>query len=227
MDNISLIGLASIITAGLTIAIGSVGPALGEGRAVAQALAGQGRHPPVGIGGFGHVLGVIWTEGVDQSHSYAQVLPGPSHLQQEHLSPPLRIGSHPAGGFLQIITHRPPSQDLPATILKLMMAAFSFVLLGKIILNVRVWHYGFALAMPAALMVVTALWRWIPEWLVKYGGKRVVFQSVVLAVWLLAVAAHLKISGELFNHKQQIKILVLTLLIEYVMSNIICITRIL
>jgi F-type H+-transporting ATPase subunit c len=37
MDSVSLIGMASIITAGITIAIGSVGPALGEGRAVAQA----------------------------------------------------------------------------------------------------------------------------------------------------------------------------------------------
>jgi F-type H+-transporting ATPase subunit c len=45
MDSISVIGLASIITAGLTIAIGSVGPALGEGRAVAQALAAIAQQP--------------------------------------------------------------------------------------------------------------------------------------------------------------------------------------
>jgi F-type H+-transporting ATPase subunit c len=45
MDNVSLIGLASIITAGITIAIGSVGPALGEGRAVAQALAAIAQQP--------------------------------------------------------------------------------------------------------------------------------------------------------------------------------------
>jgi F-type H+-transporting ATPase subunit c len=45
MDNIGLIGIASIVTAGLTIAIGSVGPALGEGRAVAQALAAIAQQP--------------------------------------------------------------------------------------------------------------------------------------------------------------------------------------
>ncbi len=45
MDSISVIGLASIVTAGLTIAIGSVGPALGEGRAVAQALAAIAQQP--------------------------------------------------------------------------------------------------------------------------------------------------------------------------------------
>lgn len=39
------IAIASIITAGLTIAIGSLGPALGEGRAVAQALDAIARQP--------------------------------------------------------------------------------------------------------------------------------------------------------------------------------------
>lgn len=39
------IALASVVTAGLTIAIGSVGPALGEGRAVAQALDSIARQP--------------------------------------------------------------------------------------------------------------------------------------------------------------------------------------
>ena len=45
MDSVSLIGMVSVITAGLTIAIGSVGPALGEGRAVAQALAAMAQQP--------------------------------------------------------------------------------------------------------------------------------------------------------------------------------------
>lgn len=45
MDNISLIGMVSIITAGLTISIGSIGPALGEARAVAQALASIAQQP--------------------------------------------------------------------------------------------------------------------------------------------------------------------------------------
>ncbi len=45
MDSITLIGMASIISAGLTIAIGAVGPALGEGRAVAQALTAIAQQP--------------------------------------------------------------------------------------------------------------------------------------------------------------------------------------
>jgi len=45
MDSISLIGMASIITAGLTIAIGSLGPAFGEARAVVQALSAIAQQP--------------------------------------------------------------------------------------------------------------------------------------------------------------------------------------
>ncbi len=45
MDNFGLIGAVSIVTAGLTIAIGSIGPALGEARTAAQALAAIAQQP--------------------------------------------------------------------------------------------------------------------------------------------------------------------------------------
>jgi F-type H+-transporting ATPase subunit c len=45
MNEVSLIGMVSIITAGITIAIGSVGPALAEGRALAQALSAIAQQP--------------------------------------------------------------------------------------------------------------------------------------------------------------------------------------
>ncbi|HDR16637.1 MAG TPA: F0F1 ATP synthase subunit C [Desulfobacteraceae bacterium] len=45
MDSISLIGMASIIAAGLTMGIGAIGPALGQGRAVAQGLSAIAQQP--------------------------------------------------------------------------------------------------------------------------------------------------------------------------------------
>ncbi|ABW32658.1 MULTISPECIES: F0F1 ATP synthase subunit C [Acaryochloris] len=45
MDNIALVGMASIVISGLTIAIGSIGPALGEGRALSQALSALAQQP--------------------------------------------------------------------------------------------------------------------------------------------------------------------------------------
>ena len=39
------IAVASIVTAGITVALGSIGPALGEGRALSQALDAIARQP--------------------------------------------------------------------------------------------------------------------------------------------------------------------------------------
>lgn len=45
MDSVSIIGMVSIIVSGVTIAIGSLGPALGEGRALSQALSAIAQQP--------------------------------------------------------------------------------------------------------------------------------------------------------------------------------------
>ena len=45
MNEISLIAMTSIIMAGFTIAIGGIGPALGEARALAQALSAIAQQP--------------------------------------------------------------------------------------------------------------------------------------------------------------------------------------
>ena len=45
MDNMTLIAIASIITAGLTTGFGCMGPALSEGRAVSTALTALAQQP--------------------------------------------------------------------------------------------------------------------------------------------------------------------------------------
>lgn len=45
MDSMTLISIISIVTAGLTIAIGSIGPSLGEARAVASAMTALAQQP--------------------------------------------------------------------------------------------------------------------------------------------------------------------------------------
>ncbi|MEB3338856.1 MAG: F0F1 ATP synthase subunit C [Leptolyngbyaceae bacterium] len=45
MSNISLIGMVSIIMAGLTMAIGAIAPAIGEGLALANALRAIAQQP--------------------------------------------------------------------------------------------------------------------------------------------------------------------------------------
>ena len=45
MDSTTLIAVASIVTAGFTISIGCIGPALGEGRSVSTALTSIAQQP--------------------------------------------------------------------------------------------------------------------------------------------------------------------------------------
>jgi len=45
VDQLSIIGLASIAISGLTIALGSIGPAIGEGIALARALSSIAQQP--------------------------------------------------------------------------------------------------------------------------------------------------------------------------------------
>ena len=45
MESVDIIGLASIVISGLTIAIGSIGPALGEGIALGRALSSIAQQP--------------------------------------------------------------------------------------------------------------------------------------------------------------------------------------
>jgi F-type H+-transporting ATPase subunit c len=45
MDNLGLVGIVSIFTAGITIAIGAIAPAIGEGLALANALRSLAQQP--------------------------------------------------------------------------------------------------------------------------------------------------------------------------------------
>lgn len=45
MDNLGLVGIVSIFTAGITIAIGAIAPAIGEGLALANALRAIAQQP--------------------------------------------------------------------------------------------------------------------------------------------------------------------------------------
>jgi F-type H+-transporting ATPase subunit c len=45
MDSLALIGVASIVAAGLCMGIGAIGPAIGEGRGLASALTALAQQP--------------------------------------------------------------------------------------------------------------------------------------------------------------------------------------
>ena len=94
---------------------------------------------------------------------------------------------------IDFINSRKNSQECVPLILRLIVLVYAFALLGKIILNVHVYHYGFALAMPATLMLIAALLCWIPAAITQRGGNGGVFRAAALAVLTVAIFAHLQV----------------------------------
>jgi hypothetical protein len=99
---------------------------------------------------------------------------------------PLAVGGVAAGLLVALWKGRGNRRSLPA----LAFAALGLVLLLKMFLRARVAHYGFALAMPASLVVVTALVGWLPAFLTRRGLRGDVFRACALALLAFFAEAH-------------------------------------
>lgn len=91
--------------------------------------------------------------------------------------------------LLALAWRAPASVERP---LRVAFAAFSLALLGKLLLHVQVAHYGFALAMPAALLAFAALSGPLPEAVGARGADPRVaraFGAGLVALFALACAA--------------------------------------
>lgn len=89
----------------------------------------------------------------------------------------------------------------PRSLLGFMMAVFAFALLLKIALNARLYHYGFVLAMPAALLTVVWLTASMPAALGRRGSTGHVFRGVALAAVLVAVLVHVQATSLAYASK--------------------------
>ena len=82
-------------------------------------------------------------------------------------------------------------------------AIFSLALLGKMLLNARLYHYGFALAMPALALLTVVLYDWLPQWIASRGGTAVVAKAGLLPVLLAFALAHLSVTSRHLAGKQE------------------------
>lgn len=83
----------------------------------------------------------------------------------------------------------------------LVWAAWSLALLAKMPLHARFGHYGFALAMPATLLLVALLIEGIPARLrAAYGGGRLA-RALAAAAVAAGVLACLRVSSSLYSRK--------------------------
>jgi len=117
------------------------------------------------------------------------------HWQDAARPLPLLILLLTAFTAVQIFRRRATPAEGCSLIPRLAFAVFAGVLLGKMALNTRIHHYGFVLAMPAAMLWITTLLSWIPAWIDRRAGFSWAFRGVALAVlislthWYLSAAA--------------------------------------
>ncbi len=81
-------------------------------------------------------------------------------------------------------------------------AAFALVLLAKMALNARVQHYGFALALPATWIPVTALAAWIPNELDRRGARGDFLRAAAFASFAVFAFAHLEVTAGFLAKKK-------------------------
>jgi hypothetical protein len=80
-------------------------------------------------------------------------------------------------------------------------SVFSTLLLVKMWLNARVFHYGFAMAMPAALLLAAMLVWGIPARLRAAGCDGTLARSLLAALVLASIASHLRWSQIIYAYK--------------------------
>jgi Dolichyl-phosphate-mannose-protein mannosyltransferase len=88
---------------------------------------------------------------------------------------------------------------LPRPGLVMGMAVWALALLGKIFLNARVGHYGFALAMPATLLAAGAAVGLVPELIRRRGGDGVVFTLASFGALVMVAGAYLGRASQLME----------------------------
>ena len=107
---------------------------------------------------------------------------------------PLYLGLGLVGVAVAAWRRRAEPEALRALVVPAAAVTLGLALLGKMILNARVPHYGFYLAMPASLVVVAALVGWLPERLVGAWGGGWGLRLLALSAALAACVVHARVS---------------------------------
>jgi hypothetical protein len=107
---------------------------------------------------------------------------------------PLWIGLLVAAALVEAARAWRRGDALDGVALRAALLMFALALLAKMPLNARIYHYGFALAMPATLMLVAALVGWAPVAITRRGGQGGIFAAAALGVFAAAIASYLVIA---------------------------------
>lgn len=106
------------------------------------------------------------------------------------LGRPLPLFMMVLGTALLIRILKQRSESSPQTLGQFVLVVFSLILLLKMILNTHVYHYGFALALPATLVLVSFMVYELPLRLQPVLGSCRFYRSVMITLVLVFVGYH-------------------------------------
>jgi hypothetical protein len=95
----------------------------------------------------------------------------------------------------QLVKARADSPNQSRAVLQFSFSILSFVFLGKILLNARMYHYGFVLAAPCTMLIVVAFLHWLPQWIGPMGGSAVILRLGFLGVLAAFVAENVTMTN--------------------------------
>jgi hypothetical protein len=98
------------------------------------------------------------------------------------------------------VKYRELSKEKPP-VFPFLWSVFALGLLAKLGLFSRIWHYGFALAMPAFVGAIYLLHWLLPQLLEKYGVQRRLFRGTVWLVLMIGFAFLFMQSQLVYRHK--------------------------
>jgi hypothetical protein len=104
--------------------------------------------------------------------------------------------------LVELVRHPDDPETRRRATVKAALAVLATVLLAKMLLNVRIFHYGFVLAMPAAVLVVAGAVAWLPAYVDRMGGYGGAVRAVAIGAFVAGVATHLTFQNGLIAGKR-------------------------
>jgi hypothetical protein len=120
----------------------------------------------------------------------------PSAIQPRHFFSPLPVWLSAVFvlGILRIVRERPALELANRIVTGLTLVAFALGMLLKILLNVKIYQYGFVLAMPGTMACVAACW-WCAKEIENRGGLSRRFMGWMVLLLALVAGFHLRAMG--------------------------------
>jgi hypothetical protein len=104
----------------------------------------------------------------------------------------------------RVVRHRGDPARLQQLALPMMLVILAGALLGKTLLHVRVAHYGFALTMPAAVLILVWLVSHLPRHVERLGGSGALIRAVFTGAWLVAMFIFIVAQSQLVAFKREL-----------------------